>query len=70
MREGKIVWYKYPQEKPKKSDQYLVSVKAGDDSFTSTSYWITPKDVFQDMWDECISAWAELPDPYKEDCDE
>ena len=67
MRESKIVWHKYPQEKPKKSDQYLVSVKAGDDSFTSTSYWITPKDVFQDMWDECISAWAELPDPYKEE---
>ena len=24
-------------------------------------------DVFEDVWDKCIYAWAEKPEPYKED---
>ena len=67
MRESKIVWYKYPEEKPKKDEQYLVSVNMGNESFTSTSYWITSNDAFEDIWDECIYAWAEKPEPYKEE---
>lgn len=61
-----IEWHRYPQEKPNKDDEYLVSVKSGDDIlFTSTSLWIGSKDNFTDRWNEHISAWAELPEPYK-----
>ena len=67
MRESKIVWHPYPEEKPKKVDQYLVSVNMGNESFTSTSYWISRENVFEDIWDECIYAWAEMPEPYKEE---
>ena len=67
MSENKIVWHKYPQEKPKKDDEYLVSLKMWNKSFTSTSSWITSNDVFEDIWDNCIYAWAEKPEPYKEE---
>ena len=62
-----IEWHKYPQEKPKKDDEYLVSVNMWNKSFTSTSSWITSNGVFEDIWDERIYAWAEKPGPYKEE---
>lgn len=62
-----IEWHKYPQEKPKKDDEYLVSVNMWNKSFTSTSYWLIPNGVFEDIWDERIYAWAEKPGPYKEE---
>ena len=61
-----IEWHKYPQEKPKKDKEYLVSFNMWDKSYTSTSRWISSKDVFEDIWDERIYAWAEKPGPYKE----
>ena len=67
MKKVEIEWYPYPEEKPKKVDQYLVSVNMGNESFTSTSYWIPRENVFEDIWDECICAWAEMPEPYKEE---
>ena len=65
-----IDWHKYPQEKPKKDDEYLVSVNMWNKSSTLTSHWISSKDVFKDLFDEFVYAWAEMPEPYKEDCDE
>lgn len=64
MSETKTVWHPYPKEKPKENNGYLVSVKLWNKSFTSTSYWITSNDVFEDIWDNCIYAWAEKPEPY------
>ena len=67
MSENTVKWHPFPQEKPKKDNKYLVSIKTRDYGFTSTSHWIGSHDTFRDYWDECISAWAELPEPYKED---
>ena len=67
-KEGKyavIEWHKYPQEKPKKDDEYLVSVNMWNKSSTLTSLWIGSIDAFIDLWNEYISAWAEMPEPYK-----
>ena len=66
-KDAVIEWHKYPEEKPKEDNEYLVSVNMWNKSFTSTSSWITSKDVFEDIWDKCISAWAEKPEPYKEE---
>lgn len=66
IRYAVIEWHKYPQEKPKKDDEYLVSVNMWNKSSTLTSRWISSKDVFEDLWDERIYAWAEKPEPYKE----
>lgn len=62
-----IEWHKYPQEKPKKDDEYLVSVNMWNKSSTLTSHWISSKDVFKDLFDEFVYAWAEMPEPYKEE---
>ena len=62
-----IEWHKYPQEKPKKDKEYLVSVNMWDKSSTSTSWWITSKEIFEDLWDGCVYAWAEMPGPYKKE---
>lgn len=62
-----IEWHKYPQDKPKKDGDYLVSVNMWNKSSTSTSHWISSKDVFKDLFDEFIYAWAEMPGPYEEE---
>ena len=66
MSESEIVWNKYPKDKPKIDDEYIVSIKLGKDSFTATAIWKNVKNKFQDVFDENITAWAELPKPYKE----
>lgn len=71
MSENKVKWHPYPEEKPKKSDLYLITVK---------NINIKPfvcQDVFNDYTKvfrferysmiEKIIAWAELPEPYNED---
>lgn len=62
-----IEWHKYPQEKPKEDKKYLLSVNMWGKSFTYTSSWLTSKNVFKDIFDKCIYAWAEMPAPYKEE---
>lgn len=62
-----IEWHPYPKEKPKKSGDYLVSIKAGDKIFAYTAYWIDSIGIFELRWIGRILAWAELPEPYKEE---
>ncbi len=64
MSESKIEWHKYPEEKPKKDDDYLVSVKIEDESFTLTSCFDTSIDAFGILSDKYVTAWAEMPEPY------
>lgn len=66
MSESKIVWRKYPQEKPTVDDQYIVSIRLGKVSFTATADWKNVKGKFKVMFNENITAWAEMPKPYKE----
>lgn len=65
MSENKVKWHKYPDERPPKYGKYRVSVGVGDDSYTTTSYWIPDKDLFENIWN-VVTAWAEMPEPYKE----
>ena len=67
MSDSKIVWNKYPKEKPKTDDEYIVSIKLWGDSFTTTAMWRNVKDKFVDIFDRNITAWAEMPEPYKEE---
>lgn len=67
MSESIADWHKYPNEKPKVADEYLVTVNCGYFNITSTSNW---KDGhFTDYENEpsrigSITAWAEMPEPY------
>ena len=66
MSESKIIWRKYPQEKPTVDDQYIVSIRLGKVSFTATADWKNVKGKFKGMFNKNITAWAEMPKPYKE----
>ena len=65
-----IEWHKYPQEKPKECDEYLVTVNCGYFNLTETSTW---KDGLFTNYENkpnricSIIAWAEKPEPYKEE---
>ena len=69
IRYSVIEWHKYPEDKPKEYDEYLVTVNCGYFNLTETSTW---KDgLFTDYENEpnkmcSIIAWAEKPEPYKE----
>ena len=69
MSESKADWHKYPNEKPKEVDEYLVTVNCGYFNITSTSNW--KNGHFTDYENEpgkigSIIAWAEMPEPYGE----
>lgn len=66
MQKTQIEWHPYPKEKPKKYDEYLVKVHKGWNLFTYRTFWIPERNAF---WEFSINitAWAELPKPYKED---
>lgn len=66
----KTIWHPYPQEKPQNNSAkpYLVSVRFFDEIVVDMDYY--EGDYFK--WckyrkDERVIAWAEMPDPYKEE---
>lgn len=65
MSENKVVWHKYPEDKPNEKDTYIVTLKFGKDLLTSTTDWIPEQNTFWDFGDSVV-AWAEMPEPYKE----
>ena len=67
MKKVEIEWHRYPDEKPKEDDRYIITVSAKHALFTKTSNWSSRRNVFEDYWDELVTAWAELPEPYKEE---
>lgn len=62
MSENKIIWHKYPQEKPQKDGLYIVSVKIGDRILTSALKWLKRRKFI--FYDKHVTAWAEKPEPY------
>ena len=70
MQKTEIEWHKYPEDKPKHVDEYLVTVNCGYFNITSSAIWIDEK--FTDYENELgrinsIVAWSEMPAPYKEE---
>ena len=61
MSETKIVWHPYPQEKPPKDGLYLITLKFGNTKDVSIGY------LTKDINSNNLIAWAEKPEPYKED---
>ena len=62
----KVIWHPYPKEKPKRNDKYLVSIKRTKRSSTDAFYWDKLLD-FGERLNEIVYAWAEMPEPYKEE---
>ena len=63
MSENKVKWHPYPQERPIEDDDYLITVKYRRARKVTT--WDSVNGYFYIEGD--VTAWAELPEPYKED---
>ena len=77
MSETKTVWHPYPKEKPSvkdnnKKEDYLVTIRHKKETFViNASFHPFYKQFFQEYMisdlDKFVTAWAELPEPYKEE---
>ena len=71
MSENKVIWHPYPKEKPKNNSDipYLVTwlfdSVLGKEPTVDLFYY--EDDSFKWNQNNEIIAWAELPDPYKEE---
>lgn len=70
MSETKVVWHKYPNEKPEKYREYIITVNIRQHLYTTTADWMPDLNKFFSYRNEVIVAWAELPKPYKEENNE
>ena len=61
MKKVEIVWHKYPDEKPPKDALFLITHKFGNKKEVAIAY------LTKDTNSNNLIAWAELPEPYKED---
>ena len=76
MSENKIKWHPYPKEKPlvkdsNKVEDYLVTIRFKKEKFVinasfSPYYKQFYKEYMRSDLDKFVTAWAELPEPYKE----
>lgn len=69
MKKAEIEWYRYPEEKPKVVDEYLITVNCGFFNITTSAIW--ENGHFVDNEEEqnkigSVIAWAEMPEPYQE----
>lgn len=59
-----VDWHQYPQEKPSKSGDFLVTVKKIEGEIVMIRFYTDWGEKFN-FNDKQILAWAELPQPYK-----
>lgn len=69
---GYFEWHPYPEEDPPRSDDYLITVKENDRLHTYYDDYEECnikdyKGYFSGFKNDCVVAWAELPEPYKGD---
>lgn len=70
MSETKVYWEKYPDEKPKKEGEYIVTVKDYGKKYTTSAYFSTldfswiDRRIRRELYG--VIAWGELPDPFDE----
>lgn len=69
-KKTKVIWHPYPQEKPSKEKIYLVTV-VDKVPFVVEAKYFSEKKKFSDVhmgdfFDECVTAWAEKPEPYED----
>ena len=68
--EIRLRWRTYPEEPPKKTANCIVSISCGGTEYTMSSWWDSREGHFEDFlnyFDDCITAWAYMPRPYKKE---
>ena len=71
MSENKVIWHKYPEEKPKNNSNIPYLVTWLFDAFgtkePTVDMFYYEEDSFKWNPENEVIAWAELPEPYKEE---
>lgn len=67
MKKVEIKWHPFPEEKPKRMANCIVSISCDGTEFTASSWWDSKEKQFEDFWDSVIVAWAYMPRPYKKE---
>ena len=63
----KIKWHPFPEEKPKRAKNCMVSISCDGTEYTDSSWWNSKEKQFENYWDSVITAWAYMPRPYKKE---
>lgn len=69
-REGKVIkikWRPFPEEKPKRAANCIVSLSLDGIGYVTSSWWDSKEKHFEDYFDNIITAWAYMPRPYKKE---
>ena len=65
--EIKLKWHPYPEEKPKRTANCIVSISDSGTEYTASSWWDSREKRFEDFLANIITAWAYMPRPYKKE---
>ena len=63
----KIEWHPFPEEKPKRTANCIVSISDSGTEYTASSWWDSREKRFEDFLANIITAWAYMPRPYKKE---
>ena len=63
--EIRLKWRPFPEEKPKKTANCIVSISSDGTEYTTSSWWDSKEKQFSNYFDNTITAWAYMPRPYK-----
>lgn len=65
--EIKLKWHPYPEEKPKRTANYMVSISSGGTEYTDSSWWDSKEKQFENYLGSDVTAWAYMPRPYRKE---
>lgn len=63
----KIKWHPFPEEKPKRTANCMVSISNYGAEYTDSSWWDSKEKQFENYLDSNVTAWAYMPRPYKKE---
>ena len=65
MSKTKTVWHPYPDEKPRRANEYLITLKKIRRFYVTTDYYDIKEGDFENEFCSNIVAWAEMPRPFE-----
>lgn len=65
--EIRLKWRPFPEEKPKRTANCIVSISDSGTEYTASSWWDSREGRFEDFLPSIITAWAYMPRPYKKE---
>ena len=65
--EIKLKWRPYPEERPKRTANCMVSISSNGTEYTDSPWWDPKEKQFENYLDSVVTAWAYMPRPYRKE---